>query len=388
MKYLMGGYYGMRNVGDDVLLYVTIGEVNRLDRNAAFTVISSVPLVTPPGGRVAVRARGRVSGLFRNDVWLFGGGGLLQDRSPRSLQAIERLGHLTWLAKLVGCKVVLLAIGVGPLVTTEGKNASRRVLQQADFLTVRDQQSAELALKLCPRSAPAVTDDLAFLLPRLLPVPPPRGGKAISSKVLGVSLLEYSAMALGRKGSGNSRAAETVGDALNDMLGRHRNWSVNLFEFFSGSPFYGDARVLRTLQDRIRFADRVSYCSYEGDFRRVYQELSQCDALLGMRFHSCLLAYLIGLPFVMINYHPKCASLATGLQLPERAVMPLAELAEAGRVKARLEALIEAPERFRSPVPPSSRTAESLGNVTLLADWLRTWGRDAAADLGSHSKTV
>ena len=51
----MGGYYGMRNVGDDVLLYVTIGEVNRLDRNAAFTVISSVPLVTPPGGRVAVR---------------------------------------------------------------------------------------------------------------------------------------------------------------------------------------------------------------------------------------------------------------------------------------------------------------------------------------------
>jgi polysaccharide pyruvyl transferase WcaK-like protein len=51
----MGGYYGMRNVGDDVLLYVTIGEVNRLDRDAAFTVISSVPQVTPPGARVAVR---------------------------------------------------------------------------------------------------------------------------------------------------------------------------------------------------------------------------------------------------------------------------------------------------------------------------------------------
>jgi polysaccharide pyruvyl transferase CsaB len=375
----MGGYYGMRNVGDDVLLYVTIGEVSRLDCNAAFTIISSVPEVTPEGTRVTVRSRGHLRGLFRNDVWLFGGGGLLQDRSRRSLQTIERLGHLMWLAKLAGCKVVLLAIGVGPLVTAEGKNASRRVLQRADFVTVRDQQSAELALQLCPERALAVTDDLAFLLPRVLPVPPPRDGKTNSNKVLGVSLLAYSAMALGHKGDGDTSAAEILGEALNDILGFHRNWRVKLFEFFSGSPSYSDARVLRTLQDRIRFADRVSYCSYQGDFRCVYQELSRCDALLGMRFHSCLLAYLIGLPFLMIDYHPKCTSLATRLGLPERAVIPLAELTEAGCVKARLESLIEATEQFRSPVPSSSRTAESLGNVTLLADWLKTCGRDSAA---------
>ena len=235
-----------------------------------------------------------------------------------------------------------------------------------------DQQSAELALQLCPEREPAVTDDLAFLLPRLLPAPPPRSSQAISGKVLGVSLLAYSAMTLGEKSYGHCPATEILGEALNDILGCYRDWSVNLFEFFSGSASYGDATVLRTLQSHIHFADRVSYRSYLGDFRRVYQELSQCDALLGMRFHSCLLAHLIGLPFLMIDYHPKCTSLAARLELPERAVMPLAELTEAGRVKARLEALIEDPERFRSPVPSSSRTAQALGNVTLLADWLRT----------------
>lgn len=377
MKYLLGGYYGMRNVGDDVLLYVTIGEVSRLDCDAAFTIISSVPQVTPEGARVTVTSRGQMRGLFRNDVWLFGGGGLLQDRSQRSLHTIEGLGRLMWLAKLVGCKAALLAIGVGPLVTSAGRNASRRVLQQADFVTARDQQSAELALQLCPGRPLGVTDDLAFLLPRLLPVPRRRG--AISSKVLGVSLLAYSAMALGYKSNGDSGVAECVGEALNDILGRHRNWSVNLFEFFSGSPSYGDATVLRILQGRIRFADRVRYCAYQGDFRRTCQELSQCDAVFGMRFHSCLLAYLLGLPFLMIDYHPKCASLAARLELPERAVMPLAELTQTGRVTARLEALLKAPERFRSPVPTSSRTAESLRNVTLLADWLGTCGPDSAA---------
>jgi polysaccharide pyruvyl transferase WcaK-like protein len=282
-----------------------------------------------------------------------------------SLQAIERLGYLTRLAKWIGCKVVLLAIGVGPLVTAAGREASRRVLQQADFLTVRDQQSAEPARELCPESSPAVTGDLAFLLPRLLPVPPPRCRKAISSKVLGVSLLAYSAMALGEKRNGNCPTAEILGAVLNDILGCYRDWSVKLFEFFSGSASYGDATVLRTLQSRIQYADRVSYRSYQGDFRRVYQELSQCDALLGMRFHSCLLADLVGLPFLMIDYHPKCTSLASRLELPEKAVMPLAELAEAERVKSRVEALIEAPERFRSPVPSSYRTAESLGNIAL-----------------------
>jgi polysaccharide pyruvyl transferase WcaK-like protein len=253
------------------------------------------------------------------------------------------------------------------------------VLQRADFVTVRDQQSAELALQLCPERALPVTDDLAFLLPRLLQVSPPRRRQAPSSKVLGVSLLAYSAMALGEKQNGNCPAAETLSEILNEILARHRDWSVRLFEFFAGSPSYGDATVLRSVQSGIRFADRVSYCSYQGDFRLVYQELSQCDALLGMRFHSCLLAHLVGLPFLMIDYHPKCASLASRLKLPERAVMPMAELAEAGCVRARLEALVEAPERFRSPVPSSSRTAESWANVTLLEDWLRTCGRESAA---------
>ena len=33
MRYLLAGYYGMRNVGDDVLLYATLAETARHDDN-------------------------------------------------------------------------------------------------------------------------------------------------------------------------------------------------------------------------------------------------------------------------------------------------------------------------------------------------------------------
>src|SRR5688572_11080645 len=83
VRYLLGGYYGMRNVGDDVLLYVTLAEVARVDREASFTIISKLPEAIPAGTRVTIkpgpRRFGSIRDLMSHHAWLFGGGGLLQD---------------------------------------------------------------------------------------------------------------------------------------------------------------------------------------------------------------------------------------------------------------------------------------------------------------------
>src|SRR5258706_16383931 len=86
VRYLLAGYYGMRNVGDDVLLYAALAETARHDGNASFTVISDLPELTPPGVRVRVEAGGRrlenVRQMLRHDGWLFGGGGPPPGGSP------------------------------------------------------------------------------------------------------------------------------------------------------------------------------------------------------------------------------------------------------------------------------------------------------------------
>src|SRR5687768_7568035 len=73
VRYLLGGYYGMRNVGDDVLLYVTLAEVARVDRDASFTIISRLPEAVPAGTRVTISPGCRrfesIRQLMSHDVW-------------------------------------------------------------------------------------------------------------------------------------------------------------------------------------------------------------------------------------------------------------------------------------------------------------------------------
>src|SRR5258706_12972943 len=240
VRYLLAGYYGMRNVGDDVLPHAALAETARHDGNASFTVISDLPELTPPGVRVRVEAGGRrlenVRQMLRHDVWLFGGGGLLQDGSPHAAEYLERLARSARVIKLMRRRIALVGIGVGPLTTERGRAAAAALLGHADLVAVRDEESRALARAVAPGVDVQVTGDLAFLLPAHAPVVThaPHAGEG-----LGVSLLPY-ARSLGRGGESDERAAMGLARALAETLRRHPHWRVTLFEFFANRE-YGDA---------------------------------------------------------------------------------------------------------------------------------------------------
>ena len=377
MRHLLAGYYGMRNLGDDVLLYATLGEVARVDREATFTVISERPEVTPPRTRVTITPGNRrlenARQMLRHDVLLFGGGGLLQDASPRSQDYLVRLAHVARIVKLMRRKVVMLGIGVGPLTTDRGRAAARSLLRLSDFVTVRDEESRALAAELARDAPVEVTGDLAFLLPayaeKIEPCEPPKDGR----KTLGVSLLPY-AGSLGQDRGEDARAVAAVAEVLDDILARNPDWRVTLFEFFSGSKDYGDRTVLRPLQERLAFPDRVSYRPYAGDFLSVFSEMRTCQAFLGMRFHSCLLSHLAGVPCLMVAYHPKCENLAARLQMSADAVVPLPVLHDAAMLRPRVEALLSDGAKFRPRIAVDALAAQSARTFTLFASWLERQG--------------
>jgi polysaccharide pyruvyl transferase CsaB len=381
MRYLLGGYYGMRNVGDDILLYVTLAEVARLDPAATFTILSRLTEVVPPGVSVRITPGGRrlqsIRELLRHDVWLFGGGGLLQDQSASSLDVLRRLRRAARVAKLMQRKIALVGIGVGPLVTAEGREASGRILQLADFVTVRDEESRDLAAAIAPRCTARVTADLAFLFPRLLHPASRSHRHASDAETLGVSLLPY-AGSLGRDGRADIETAERMTRELNAVLRRHPNWHVKLFQFFAGSPARDDSTVLRLVQERLAFPDRVSYRAYDGDFAAIYGELGDCSAFLGMRFHSCVLAHLAGVPCLMIAYHPKSENLARRLRLSPEAIVALPLLEDSQALSARIEALLTNGSKFRPTIALHDLTDAAALNFTLLGDWLRRDHRRAS----------
>lgn len=371
MRYLLGGYYGMRNVGDDVLLYVTLAEVARVDRDASFTVISPLPEAIPAGTRVTISPGCRrfesIRQLMSHDAWLFGGGGLLQDGAERSQQHLTRLDHTVRVAKLMRRKILMLGIGIGPLTTRAGRTAAASLLRQADLVTVRDEESRALAAELAPAAPVHLAGDLAFLLPRHTHAPAITNGG--QPKTLGISLLPYAA-SLGRSRDEDQLVAATLAKAVNRVMASRAGWGVTLFEFFSGSEDYGDASVLRALQEQLVSPDRVAYRRYTGDFEAVYADMAACSAFVGMRFHSSLLAHLAGVPCLMIDYHPKCESLARRLQLGADAVASLPVIQDTAAFTARLDALLTDGQKFRPRVSVDTMSGGSARTFELLTDWL------------------
>jgi len=367
VKYLLGGYYGMRNAGDDILLYVTLAEVARIDPAARFTVVSDLPETTPPGVIATMTSGSRrfenIRQMLAHDVWLFGGGGLLQDGATRSREYLSRLRHAARLVKLMRRKIAMLGIGVGPLSTHEGRTAAAGLLRAADFATVRDEESAALVADLAPEVRVQVAGDLAFLLP------PTSIAVADRGPTLGVSLLPYSA-SLGRVDADDGRVVAAMAQALNRVLDTHPEYSVTLFEFFAGSRAYGDARVLEPLAAGLAFPERVHYRPYTGDFLALHREMAACTAFVGMRFHSCLLAHLASVPCLMIAYHPKSESLTRRLRVNADAVLPLALLHDGGVLGTRLEMLVSEPDKFRPQASIHDMNAASATTFKSMTDWL------------------
>ena len=376
MNYLLGGYYGMKNAGDDLLLYVTIEEVSRLDPSAQFTVIADCTLSLPATSNVKVVPGGRpletLRQLASHDIWLFGGGGLLQDAGYRSRLYIKKLSRWVKVAKLLGRKVVLIGIGVGPLETPQGRSCARSILDDSDFVTVRSVESAQIAEALGVRPAPVVTSDLGFLISKYkLAASASPSGK--QTKTLGISLLTPSGM-LGKDQKDDMSAVTAIACALRRFLERDKDFSIKLFEFFSGSKEYGDATVLRVLEQELRGGDRVEYRAYDGDFLALYSDLSKCDRYLGMRYHACLLAWTAGVPCAMVAYHPKSYSLAKELRIAAEGVIPTDKLLDSAGLEARLEELCNQPSHFLPGLPIESVVRASSMNFALFADWLQKEG--------------
>jgi polysaccharide pyruvyl transferase WcaK-like protein len=368
VNYLLEGYYGMYNYGDDVFLHVLVSEIARLDPAARFTVIADPRIHPADAARITLdpgRRLGTVRAVRANDVWLFGGGGLVQDRTERSRMWLRKTSHIAKVAKLARRGIVLLGMGVGPIDTAVGRSAATRLLDAADIVTVRDPESAAIAKELTGREA-FVTGDLAFSY--LGRVRAERPSVEPDAPVLGVNLLAYSTCR-GEGGEQDHRIAKSLAAALNQLMTDFPQWRVKLLECFNGAASYSDAVILRAMQSQLAYPERVSYHPYTGDYPSTAREIASCTAFFGMRFHSCVTAYAAGLPFLMVDIQPKSVSLGKLISYPPERLLSVDVLEDHERLGAFLRELVVARE-MPARVHPAQMIDCSSHNFRLLGTWL------------------
>ncbi|MGE0201204.1 MAG: polysaccharide pyruvyl transferase CsaB [Candidatus Melainabacteria bacterium] len=308
-RVMISGYYGFDNLGDDLILHVLIAQLKQ--RHCEIVVLSNNPQETRQ--RFGVEAIHRTSlkeiylAFETTHLFISGGGGLLQDSTgPMS---VIYYGGLMGLAKFFGLPVCLWAQGIGPLKSWLSRQLVRQVILHVDRMTVRDQASAALLGELCDRPVEVTADPVWLLdLPKTVETDPYR-----QHWTVGLSLRPW-------PGLNNERLKHLL--TILSELARIENRSLQLLLF----PFQPkqDVAMFQQLIALLRDFPQITWQKVES--RHVINRIGGCDAFIGMRFHSLILAILSDVKVWGLVYDPKVRQMLDALGLEGTDIQAMAGL--------------------------------------------------------------
>lgn len=318
---LLLGAYGQTNLGDDLLLFNYIKLL--VDRGYEKIVINaSVAKFIPqvildefPLVDIEIFETYNTSPLelFKRmlgaDVIVYGGGTVYKElyattgRKPYAV--IANVMVFNTLARLLGKRVYGFHLGIGTIKTGLGRWFSRRALMASTHTTFRDKKSFEYArdvLKVSAHKIDLSTDGLftnhdwkkvwhELKLPTQV--------KKRSGKLVGVNVLSDIPDWVDRKSYVKNLV--TFIDALIER-GDYVLLLPFQYDFNKHSDLYFmNHEIVPKLKHKKGY-----YIAKDLALDNITSALQQIDMLVGLRFHSLLLATAADAPFVSLAYDTKC----------------------------------------------------------------------------------
>ena len=292
MKFLLNGYFGFDNAGDEAVLAAMLADLRALAPDASFVATSGNPAQTRKmhgceaiGRQNPRELLGAIQGC---DVFISGGGSLVQDVT--SFRNVVYYTTLLRLAKMMGKKTMVYAQGVGPLNAPKSRKLARAMFQNADIVTVRDPDSAALLREIGVVREIEITADPVWNLP--FEAQPKR------VKTWGVALRSW-------PGAPDNSLPRLVG-----ALRATANSQSATLRFLPMQPG-PDNEILAGLVNAGEILETRGASPSE-----ILALAASFDLVIAMRLHALIFAAGAGLPVVALSYDPKVASLATLLGAP------------------------------------------------------------------------
>ena len=287
-KYLISGYIGFDNFGDEAIVSVLTNQLKISDAEK-ITVLSSNPEKTAKVYDVFSKHYMKFfKPILETDVLISGGGSLLQDVT--SLKSLIYYLTIITTALIFKKKVIIYAQGFTPFRTKIGKFLTKFILKHCNKITVRDKKSQELLEELNLDS------------------------KLVADPVFGIKIPEN----ITHQGLGiQLRSFKTLDDYFLNKLAD----TITL-------KFPNETIKLFSLQDSLDLAiiEKFALMLESRNLKtKIYKNLSVNDAILeistleyliGMRFHSALVGAKAGVKTLGINYDIKVLNLAHNIGFP------------------------------------------------------------------------
>jgi len=301
MKVVISGYYGFGNIGDEAILSVSINLLRSLLPTVEITVLSAKAEKTASLFQVKAISRNDfsliASEVKKADLFISGGGGLLQDVTSR--RSLYYYLALISLAQYYKVPTLLLAQGVGPLTSKSSLKLLSLVLKGVKSISVRDKSSAILLNNLGYTGKLLLTADLAFLLkPDYL-----RGSRVLEK--LNIHNKPYLFLSPSRALDSPSK----VESAIQTVLFLKEEYGLEILVV----PFYPrhDHFALELIKSRLK--DRAHYIEDCFEPEVALALVGKSEMVVSSRLHPIISAAITEVPFLGISYDPKIDNLANEL---------------------------------------------------------------------------
>lgn len=314
-RVVIQGWYGNGNLGDEIILECMIAQIKGAVPDARFIVVSDNPDDTKK--RHGVESIPRRSGkmnrlrrlvkLVRTDLFILGGGGLLKQYGLTDLSVLTWLGPLD-LAHEIGVPTMTYGVGVSDGFSPRAEEALKSVLSRTDAVLVRDQASSELLTRLGVPGV-RVTADPSFLLPELYP--DLRRKEAVpASPVVSVFVNQWFVTQSVIPDRTQWRGFEQALARCLDHLVETSSASVRFVPMQVSEEEDDDRKVANEVRQLMTHGSEVQTIEKDVSSSEALGLVSQSDLVIGMRLHSLVLAAIMGVPAVAIDYHSKVRNFA------------------------------------------------------------------------------
>ena len=289
---VVSGYYGFRNAGDDAILEMICKDFSG---DYELTVLSRRPRETARiyGVNTVHRFRIlRVAGTVKQaDLLLSGGGSILQDKtSTRSL--LYYLGILK-AAQQQGVPTMVYANGIGPIHRKRNRKRTARVLRNADAISLRDMDSADLVRQMCRGEKPRVTADPVFRMEAS-----GNGAEVLSRAGIPEDAAIF-AVSLRKMPRGEEQRMARLLDLAAEESGCD--------PVFLGMQIPADLEAARLVRARMKRNSYLLDSRVSGP--EMISALQRTRGVLSMRFHTLVFGAVAGVPVMGFDEDPKLVSL-------------------------------------------------------------------------------
>jgi len=297
MKVVLSGYYGFHNVGDEAILQAIIHALRQEKKDIEIIVLSNDPEYTKKTYGVDAVNRWKLGEVFRaiagSDGVISGGGSLLQDKT--GLKSVPYYTGIMMIAYTLRKPFYIYAQGIGPLEQRVSQILVKYALSKADYISVRDKESAQLLQTLGIQGNIDLVPD---------PVMGMKYDPSLNRSWLektGLSNEPFITVALRDWPSAGFPVCKgKVVEALDRFVSDGEYRVVFL-------PMHGehDDVFSREIVDAMKNSSRVHIFPYNASIEEKISIIGASSLLFGMRLHALIFAALAHTPMVGLSYDPK-----------------------------------------------------------------------------------